>query len=385
MNHDVIVLGLGSMGSATCYELARRGARVLGIDQFNVPHENGSHGGQSRIIRKAYFEHPDYVPLLLESYDAWREFESVSGEDFYTETGLLYAGAPDSILISGVEESARIHDIRVEVLSADEQRRRFPMFNIPSGYKIIHEPESGFIRPEAAVGAYLRCAKHFGATVIAGERVLDWQQEGEGVVVRTTTETYRAEKLILAAGAWTGGLLKPFLPKLKVTRQVVTWFQTREPMVFRPGIFPCWLIDEHEPGDVYYGFPQLEESKYGRPGGLKVAQHNPGRPVNPDEVERGISQDEVDHMTAVMERYFPGQYAGLSEAKTCLYTYSPDEHFILDFAPGYGQRVVVAAGFSGHGFKFVPVVGKILADLAMHGQTSYPVGFLSASRAALIL
>ena len=379
---DAIVIGVGSMGSAACFELTRRGFRVLGLDRFPVPHENGSHTGQSRIIRKAYFEHPDYVPLLESAYRAWADFERLSGEKFYTETGLLYAGPDHSALIKGVQESAVRYGIAVEDL-APADRSRFSVFDIPADYRVLYEPQAGFLTPESAISAYVRCAGAMGARFLFGEKIIRWQQDGEGVTVETSAGSYRAARLVLAGGAWTSQLLPDLASRLKVTRQIIAWFHTRQPERFAPERFPCWLIDEQETGNVFYGFPQLDPSRFPGPQGLKVAQHDPGPVVDPERSDRHVSESETGILAQFMDRFMPDQRSDISALKSCLYTYSPDEHFIIDAVPGTDGRVVLAAGFSGHGFKFVPVIGEILADLALSGATGHPAAFLSLDREAL--
>ena len=375
-SYDVIVLGVGSMGSAAVYQLARRGFRVLGLDQFAVPHDRGSHGGQSRIIRKAYFEHPDYVPLLERSYHAWSELESETGTRLYTETGLLYAGSSESILIQGVLASAEQYCIPVQRISPAEAGRTYPAFHIPDGYEVVLEPEAGLLKPEAAIQTLLNRAVELGATIKTGVQASGWSRVSDGVEVSTNEGKFRAARLIVTAGSWAGNLVSLLKPSLKVTRQVVCWLRTRQPEIFAPGKFPCWLFDEAETGNVFYGFPQLDPKQYPGPEGLKFAQHNPGRTTDPDTVDPGDLSQELELLHRSARNLFPNQIDGIQEVKTCLYTYSPDEHFMIDLLPEHDQRVVVAAGFSGHGFKFVPVIGEILADLTINGSTVQPAGFL---------
>lgn len=381
--YDVIVIGAGSMGSAAMYQLARRGFRVLGLDQFAVPHENGSHSGQSRIIRKAYFEHPDYVPLLERSYQAWAELESETGLKFYTETGLLYAGPSESVLIKGVRESAGRYQVPVHQLSPAEAHVRYPAFRIPSGYDVLLEPAAGFLKPEQAIAALVSRATDLGAELKTGIKVNGWSRVAAGVEVATQAGVFRADRLIIAAGSWAGHLIPELKPSLTVTRQVMCWFHTRQPETFAPDRFPCWLLDEADTGHVFYGFPQLNPTEYPGPEGLKFARHNPGTRTEAGLADTGNHTDEIDLLRRSAENLFPGQVQGLSQVKTCLYTYSPDEHFMIDLLSPHDGRVVVAAGFSGHGFKFVPVIGEILADLAVDGKTGHPAKFLSLGNRAL--
>lgn len=377
---DVIVLGVGSMGSAACYYLARKGYRVLGLEQFDIPHDQGSHAGQSRIIRKAYFEHPDYVPLLERAYHNWNEIEQLSNERIYFPSGLLYAGKPDGVLINGVRESASKYNLRVETLSANECRVGFPQFQIPKYYEILFEPDAGFVTPERAILVFTEQAIKAGAAIHTKAKVKSWSKEGDNIIVKTQSETYTCKKLVITAGPWAGELIQSLAPQLKVTRQAILWSVPKDWSAFTPEKFPCWMIDdEHQPG-MYYGFPALPVGKFGAPIGLKTAYHYPGTITDPSHVNRApLPEDEADLVQA-MNKYLPQGYQSTHVMKTCLYTNTPDENFIVDFLPGYGNDVAIACGFSGHGFKFASVIGEIMADLAIEGKTEMPISFLSAKR-----
>jgi sarcosine oxidase len=379
-NFDVIVLGVGSMGSSTCYYLASRGYRVLGLEQFDIPHDQGSHAGQSRIIRKAYFEHPDYVPLLERAYENWKEIEKKTGFQIYFPTGLLYAGKPNDVLIRGVRESASKYKIKVESLSDSEAKGRFPQFQIPEGYDVLFEPDAGFVTPERAVLLYVDQAIQAGAHIHTKEKVISWRKEGENITVITNKETYTCRKLVITAGPWAGNMIPGFSNHLNVTRQVIAWVNPKERKSFELGQFPCWLIDDHTQHGMYYGFPILPVDKFGAPIGLKVALHYPGQTSNPDTVNRVLSKEDESDLVKAIDTFLPQGYSSTHVLKTCLYTNTADENFVLDFLPGYDQQVAIAAGFSGHGFKFVSVVGEIMADLAIKGKSELPIGFLKAQR-----
>lgn len=376
---DVIVLGVGSMGSSACYHLAKAGVKVLGLEQSTVVHDKGSHHGQSRIIRKAYFEHPNYVPLLKRSYQLWEELSEVAGEKLYTETGLLYAGRPEGALMKGIHESANKHQITIQSGFAKQLSSAYPVFNIPDHFEMILEPEAGFLSPEKCIQAYTKQAVKFGASIQTNERVLGWKSSGSTIEVSTSGGKYFTEKLVITSGPWASQLLPGMDKYLKVTRQTVFWIDVHNPELFSLNKFPCWLAEHEETGAFFYGFPVLPNEPYGGPAGLKFAQHNPGLPVSPDTVNRTISTSEKEEIKKVVEKFFPGQFAGFRHAHVCLYTYSPDEHFIIDVLPE-NPRVVYAAGFSGHGFKFSSVVGEILSDLALKGRSEHPVDFLNLSR-----
>ncbi len=379
-NYDVIVLGVGSMGSATCYNLALNGLRVLGLEQFEIPHDQGSHAGQSRIIRKAYFEHPDYVPLLQRAYENWHDIESKTGSQVYFPTGLLYAGRSNDILIKGVRESAEKYKINIESLSNSETRSRYPQFQIPEGYEVLFEPDAGFITPERAISLFVEQAKSFGAQINVKEKVISWTREAGIIKVITDKDLYTCKKLIITAGPWAGKIIPGLSSSLQVTRQVIAWVNPKQPQLFELRQSPCWMIDDESQPGMYYGFPILPVDKFGLPAGMKLAYHYPGVPSDPDHVDRNPSKEEEENLIEALHRYLPAGYSSTHVLKTCLYTNTPDEHFVIDFLPNYEKDVVIAAGFSGHGFKFVSVVGEILADLATKGKTDLPIGFLNAMR-----
>jgi len=379
-NFDVIVLGVGSMGSAACYYLSKQGYTVLGLEQFDIPHDQGSHAGQSRIIRKAYFEHPDYVPLLERAYENWKEIEGLSDSQIYYPTGLFYAGKRGDVLMTGVRESAERYNIKVESLSTDEAGKRFPQFHIPHVYDILFEPDAGFVTPERAILHYVDQAIQNGAAIHTKEKADSWRRENETIFVTTAKETYLCKKLIITAGPWAGKMIPGFSDQLKVTRQVIAWMNPQQRHSFEIGNFPCWMIDDDAQNGIYYGFPVLPVGKFGGPIGLKVALHHPDQATDPDLVNRIPSKEDEQLLVKALNKFLPKGYSSTHVLKTCLYTNTKDENFIIDFLPGYDQHVVIAAGFSGHGFKFVSVVGEILSDLALKGRTDLPIGFLRAQR-----
>lgn len=377
---DVIVIGVGSMGSAACYYTAARGHKVLGIEQFDVTHEFGSHAGQSRIIRKAYFEHPDYVPLLQRAYENWRALENETGEEIYFKIGLLYCGSPSHEMTRGVKQSAALYNIELENLTADALVSRFPAFSLPGNFEILFEPDAGFIPPEKSIRLYADLAIRNGALIHTHEKVFEWKKEGSGLVVKTNKGIYYSQKLIITAGAWSGKMILALADKIKVTRQYLAWIKPRHPEIFHPARFPCWMIADDDKRGCYYGFPLLDTKKFGPPEGLKLAHHHPATITDPDNVNRQITDEDKINLQYCLDNYLPGVLGKTLQSKVCLYGNSPDEHFIIDHLPGYEGLVSIACGFSGHGFKFVSVVGEILADLATEGKTNLPIGFLNAKR-----
>lgn len=379
-NYDVIVIGVGSMGASACYQLANRGFRVLGIEQFDIPHELGSHAGQSRIIRKAYGEGSDYVPLLERAYENWQQLESETGSQVYFKTGITYFGEQHDPFLKTVRDSSKKYEIPVNDLSVQECDRKYPQFELPQNFQRLEEPEAGFITPERSILLYVQQALLKGAMIRANEKVLEWTHQASGsVTVVTDRGTYKAGKLIITAGPWAGKLIPTLASKLTVTRQAVAWVKPKKWEHFTLGNFPCWFLNDKD--REFYGFPILPVGSFSGPLGLKLALHCPGGDeTDPDAVNRNPKESDEKILVEFLNKFIPDGYESTLVMKTCLYTDSPDHDFIIDHLEGFNKDVVFASGFSGHGFKFASVVGEILADLATDGATKLPVGFLSANR-----
>ncbi|MBI4419580.1 MAG: N-methyl-L-tryptophan oxidase [Gemmatimonadetes bacterium] len=372
MRYDAIVVGVGGMGSAALYHLARRGLRVLGLERFAIPHEMGSSHGMTRIIRLAYYEHPDYVPLLQRAYELWRDLERESGKRLLYITGSIDAGPPGSQVFEGSLASCRIHQLAHEVLTSAELTRRFPGYRLPANTMAVLQPEGGFLVPEGCINAHMRLAETKGATVHTGERVLGWSPSGSGVEVRTEHDTYEAARVVITAGAWDGVLVDALRNVLQPERQVLGWFGLAKPELFQPERFPVFNVAVEE--GRYYGFPA-----FGMPGFKFGRWHHLEERTDPDAMDREIHPRDEALLRAFATRYFPdGAGRGLL-FKTCLFTNTPDEHFIIDRDPGL-PAVVFASACSGHGFKFCSVVGEILADLAMDGETRHEIGMFRLAR-----
>lgn len=375
--YDVVVVGVGGMGSAALYHLARRGKRALGLERFDVPHELGSSHGLTRIIRLAYFEHPDYVPLLRSARDGWKWLEEASGEMLFYGTGVLYAGTPDGELIAGTVLSARRFGVRIEDVGAAPYR--FPGFRLPSGFRVLFEPGGGVLLAPLAIRAFVGAARADGATIREDERVVRWSEDAGGVTVETDRGTYAAAHLVLAAGAWTARLAQTLGEALTVTRQVLGWVRPPDPTAFAPPAFPSWAIEDPADG-LYYGFPFLSRASSDPDRrGLKVARHIPGPRSDPDAGPAPSGPADEGDFLAGIARYVPSALGPTTATLRCFYTMSPDGHFLVGPLPGH-ERVSVACGFSGHGFKFAPVIGEALADLALAGSTELPIGFLDPGR-----
>jgi sarcosine oxidase len=373
-SYDVIVAGVGGMGSAAAYELARRGRRVLALEQFALGHDRGSSHGLTRIIRRAYYEHPDYVPLVCRAFERWYDLEQRTGRHLLTECPCLSIGPPDSRLITGVRESADRHRLPIEDLSAADLRRRYPAFRFDDGYVGVLERTAGFLYVDDCVRAYAQEAVRLGAELRENEPVLSWEATASGVSVQTAKGRYAAGRLVLTAGPWAGRLLRQWGRPLTVMRQVPQWFGTRDDRLFRRDVFPLYIAEV--PAGHFYGFPLLG------PEGVKVAQHY-GAPElpGPDAIRYEPTADDEPPVRAFLRAHLPAADGPCNRASVCLYTLTPDRHFVIDLHPEH-PNVALAAGFSGHGFKFASVVGEVLADLAENGRTELPVGMFRVGRFA---
>ena len=381
--HDVIVLGLGGVGSAAAYHLARRGRRVLGLDRFTPAHDGGSSHGGSRLVRRTHWDAPDYIALAERSYELWRELERSSEEQLLMITGGLLLGSPECRMLTGAPTAASQWGIDHELLSAAEIRRRFPTLAPGPDVVAFYEPTGGVVRPEAVVAAHLRLAGAAGAELHFGEPVAGWSASpGGGVTVATDRATYRADRLVICPGAWAAALLGDIGVPFAVQRLVQTWFQPEDGVTpFLPDRHPWWLWDvgsaSHQLGfpGFLYGFPALD----GPDGGVKLSQVSE-RPCTPETVDRVVSAAEIEQVAAMLRPRLGVSLGRLIRASVCMWANTPDHHFVLATHPQYSE-VVVAAGCSGHAFKFVPVLGEILADLALDGETAYPIALFQAGHA----
>ncbi|HWE60196.1 MAG TPA: N-methyl-L-tryptophan oxidase [Chloroflexota bacterium] len=373
-SYDAIVIGVGGMGSATAYQLARRGKRVLGLERFDVPHAMGSSHGVTRIIRMAYYEHPSYVPLLRRAYALWRELERGVGEQLLHITGSIDAGPPDSQCFEGSRRSCELHDLPHEVLDGVALRRRFPGYQLPAGHLAVLQPEGGFLLSERCIVAHVVAAQAHGARIQAREQVLEWEPRGEGVLVRTDRGSYTAARLVIAAGAWAGELAPGLQGLVRAERQVLAWLQPTAPALFAPERFPVFNLQVEE--GRYYGLPV-----YSVPGFKLGRYHHLEEVGSADALDRDSHHRDEDLLRRFAERYFPAGAGPTMALRACLFENSPDEHFIMDVLPDYPQ-VAIAAGFSGHGYKFCSVVGEIMADLVERGQTSHDIGLFRLARFA---
>jgi sarcosine oxidase len=356
-DYEVIIVGLGAMGSSAAYHVAQHGLRVLGLDQFHPPHNFGSSHGLTRIIREAYFEDPLYVPLVQRSYELWAELEKRSGQQLLLKTGGLMIGPPNGALVSGASRSAEQHHLEHEILNSTNLGQKFPMFNVDDDPMAVWEPRAGILFPERAIQTHLDLAAKLGAHLRYNEPVHKWEAFGKGVRVFTDGDSYTANHLVLSSGAWMSGLLPELKLPLTVERQVLYWFKPASHLdLFQPEQFPIF-IRQYASDRFFYGFPDLGD-------GVKVAFHHQGGKVDPNALSQEVDQGEIDEMRDVLSQYLPDANGKLLSTAVCMYTNTPDEHFILDYHPRFPQ-VVVASPCSGYGFKFSPVIGEMLSEMVI--------------------
>ena len=369
---DAIVVGVGGMGSAAAYYLARRGKRGLGLGRFRVPHQMGSSHGHTRIIRLAYYEHPSYVLLLRRAYELWREIQSTAGEQLLYTTGSIDAGPEDSWVFKGSWESCRLHDIPHEILTGSELRRRHPGYHLPPEHLALLQPDGGFLAPERCIVSYVEAAQALGAEIHGHERVLYWEPLENGVRVRTDRGSYEAEKLVVTAGAWDGEILDVLDGLAVPERQVLAWLQPTRPEHFRRDNFPVFnlLVDEGR----FYGFPV-----HGVPGFKFGKYHHFEEVVDPEDYDRQPRERDEQVLRDFAERYFPDGCGPTMDLQTCMFTNTEDNHFIIDVHPEH-EQVTFASPCSGHGYKFASVVGEIMADLAETGITRHDISLFRLDR-----
>jgi sarcosine oxidase len=369
---DAVVIGLGATGSAAAASLARRGWRVIGVERFEPGHDRGSSHGATRIIRQGYFEHPSYVPLVRAAYPLWRELAMEAGQPLIDITGIVEIGAPDSDLVAGTLAASRLHGLAHDVLEAGALRRRFPLFQVPDHYIAVFQPDGGFLRAESAIHALLARARATGAELRTRETVRAIEPHSAGVRVVTTRGVINAGCAVVSVGPWAKALLPGLTVPIRVTRQVLGWFAPRDPALFSKDRFPVFLLENSH--GMFYGFPDDGM------GTVKVAKHHHAdETVDPDRCDRVVSATDEAMIRSCLAAHLPAANGPLVAATTCLYTMTPDGDFILDRLPG-DDRVIVASPCSGHGFKFAPVIGEIIADLATRGATAHDISRFAIGR-----
>jgi len=368
-----VVVGLGAMGSATAYQLAKRGAAVVGLDRYAPPHTHGSTHGETRVTRTAIGEGEEYSPLALRSHELWREIERETGTDLLTQCGGLIISSSSAQaevhvpgFLSTTIAAARRYGIPHEVLDAAEIRRRFPPFRVADEETGYYEPGAGFVRPERSVAAQLLLAQRHGATLRLGEEAIEVRPEGAGAVVRTAAAEYVADQVVLTAGPWLPELLAPeYARHFSVTRQVLYWFAVRDSIEpFLPDRFPIFIWEPAGLPEAIYGFPAID----GAAGGVKIAPGTYGERVDPDDVPRTVTDAEIAAMYRLVEPCFPGIGPRCLKSASCLYTVTADAGFVIDRHPEHPQIVLVSP-CSGHGFKHSAAIGEAVAEWVTEGKS----------------
>lgn len=373
---EVAVIGLGGVGSAAFAALAERDVDVIAVDRWTPPHEMGSSHGQSRIFRVAYFEHPDYVPLARDAREKWLQLQEVSKDRVFIQSGGAWIGPEDCRVVARSRHAAEEHGLKYEMLGPDEVGDRWPALRMPQGSVCFHEQAAGLICPEHAIAAFMQQGTAHGGRTVLGKEVLRITPEGNRIHVDLEGGTIKAERVVLTAGAWSGGFLNDAGIQLEVQRQVLGWVRPRNSELLKEGRLPVWVFSDNDTS-IQYGFPICE----GLPGpeGMKLARHSPGEVCDTESVRRNTDATDEEFLLSGLQDRIPDAAGELIEARVCMYTMSPDEHFIIDRHPT-SDRITIGCGFSGHGFKFCPVLGEALAEICLEGRSSHPVDFLSLKR-----
>lgn len=370
-SYDVILLGLGTMGSAAALELTRRKARVAGFDQLRPPHGAGSHGGQTRVFRVGYAESPDYVPLVRRAGELWDRFSAEFGTKLLNRIGLLTMDLPLSEPLQGIQRCVDLKQLEIERLSAGEIRHRYPAFHVPDEFIGLLETGAGWLDVDAAISGMQKSACEGGAHLYLDEEVTGWENKDGVITVHTAKRRVRARQLIVTAGAWTTNILRSVGLPIRIVRKTFLWFDPLKREEFAEAAIPIFGF----PTNAFYGFPNI------RGEGVKVAEHLGGDEIGRPEEAKPANEFDYACILKTASRFLPGlagsvgDPARILKSSVCLYSITPDQHFILDVHPEQ-SNVFLAAGFSGHGFKFAPVIGEVMADLALNGVTKLPIDFL---------
>jgi sarcosine oxidase len=368
---DAIVIGLGGMGSAAAYHLAKRGADIMALEKFQLNHLNGSSHGRTRMIRSIYYEHSSYMPLLKRAYSLWSELQGESGKELLLQTGGLMIGPRDGKLVSNVTGNAEAHNLPYELLSQSEITRRYSVLRLPDDHVGVFDTNAGILFPERCIEAHTTLARKAGAELHFNEPMTKWMMSNGKVIVKTERNEYTANSLIFTAGGWLTQLVSDIHLPLKTERQSMFWFQpTEHNELFSPRRMPVFLWQKGT--DLfYYSFPDIGD-------GFKVARHHHGEITTPDRI-RGIDKEDEFPIRTFLKENIPSANGRILASATCHYTNTPDEHFIMDFHPKH-KNLILISPCSGHGFKFSSVIGEIAAELALDGKTNLDTSFFRLTR-----
>ena len=370
---DLIIIGCGGVGSAAAYYAAERGLRVLALERFEAVHARGSSHGDTRVIRQAYFEHPDYVPLLKRAYSLWEQLEQRISRQLFYHTGLVEVGPESGVLIQGVRQSAAMHQLPLAEIDRGEFKERFPGFVLPEDCVAVFESNAGFLLVEECIRHYIGEAQRLGADLRFNQPVRGWSVQRNEICITTDSEKFYAPRLVVAAGAWANEVLADLGLPLHVLRKHLHWYPVKTPTAYGLQNHAPTFFYETSAG-YFYGFPVRNER------GLKVAQHSGGTTVqDPLKVDRSVDVAELEQVDRFLRAHLPDVAIPATDHSVCMYTMTPDEHFIIDQHFDHPQ-IAIAAGLSGHGFKFASVLGESLVQLAIDGKTSVPMEFLSLRR-----
>lgn len=372
MSFDLAVIGLGGIGSSVLNYSTEIGLNVIGIDQFSPPHTYGSSHGETRAFRQAYFEHENYVPMLKEAYSMWKKFALNSKKDIFYETGVLALGKADGNLISGMNKSAKLHDISIDKISSSKLSHKYPYFNVPKNFEAILEKKAGTLFIENIISENLKIAKSNGANVLLNSQLINWNSEGKLIELFCSNQVLKTKRLVICAGAWSDNLLSNLGMDLKIRLKHMHWINNSDQRMFINNGCPvfCFESDKH----IFYGFPEINKNR------IKIAQHTGGTLISKPSQKTNLQENfELQTTQALLEKHIPFLNFDTVKHDTCLYTMSPDEHFIVDNHPN-DNRISFAAGLSGHGFKFSNILGKILCDLVTENENELNIDFLKLKR-----
>ncbi len=373
-NFDIAVIGVGGMGSAALYHLAKSGAKVCGIEQFAAGHGEGSSHGDTRVIRKAYPEAPDYIPLLNRSYKLWKNLEEISGETLLNLCGFLVCGRSGGNYLASVQEGADRYDVNYQYLDRQALADRFPQFHLPDDFAGFLDPEGGIVYVENGVHNHISAALEKGAVFYGEEVLLGWEKFAGNFLLKTSKRLISTEKIVFTTGAWAVDIMADLNIPLEIWRRVILWHGCPDMTPYYPDRFPSFLINDEKSPFCFYGCPAVDEK------GLKLGEHDvPLKLTDPFERNMPLTDEETANMNFLVENYLPELNAQPVVHKYCMYTVSPDHHFIIDQHPEI-DGIIIACGFSGHGYKFAPVIGEILSSLALTGTSGHEIDFLSLKR-----